>query len=125
MGTFAVDAIVAEIDQRLGQARTRARKPLRQKEANDGFVDLLATVELINRYATSELLTAGQPPRGRAASQSLSDDVIARLKKWVAQIQEVLRKLAQALHASSWSVTVGFPWTILISVDFKIPGKSG
>ena len=121
MGTFAVNAVVEEIDQRLGNTGVRARKALKEDEASDEFVELLATAELINRYAASELLSTGPPREGRATPKSLSDEVIARLKKWVAQIREAVLKLASALHADSWSITVAFPWSILITLDFKIP----
>jgi hypothetical protein len=121
VGTFAVDAVVAEIDARLGKSGTRVGAGLKEVDANNEFVELLATVELMNRYAASELLSGGQPSKAGTPSRSLSDEVIDRLKKWILRIREILLKLAQALQAKAWSVAVGFPWNIVLSMEFGVP----
>jgi hypothetical protein len=127
MGTFAVETVVSEVDSRLGNIKARVDRALKEVEASDQLVELLATTELINRYAASELLSgnppagAGQTPKGGAPSRILSDDVVSRLKKWVAQIREIVLKIAQALHATSWTVSVGFPWAFGLSLSFDIP----
>jgi hypothetical protein len=121
-GTFAVGPVISEIDSRLSALKLKADRGLRAAEADGQFVDLLATVELVNRYAESELLSGSGPQTGKgaAATRSLSDVAITHLKEWVARIREVLDKLAKALHASGWMVSVGFPWAVSISVVFDI-----
>lgn len=130
MGIFAVANVVAEIESRFDNIKAHVERGLKEADASDQFVDLAATIELINRYAASELLSgtstatgavSGITPKGGAVSKSLSDEVIARLKKWVSQIREIVLKLALALHASSWSVSVGFPWNITLFLNFSIP----
>ncbi len=129
MGTFAVADVVREIESRLTDMKAHLRPELKESDANNQLVDLLATVELINRYAASELLSgtpapsasSGQGPKGAAASKALSDEVLTRLKNWLTQIREALLKLAKALHAKAWSVSIGTPMSFGISLDFEIP----
>jgi hypothetical protein len=63
MGTFAVETVVSEIDSRLGNIAARVDRALKEAEASDQFVEVLAAVELMNRYAASELLS-GNPSAG-------------------------------------------------------------
>lgn len=130
MGTFAVENVVSEIESRLGNIEGRLGRGLDDADdASDQFVELVATVELVNRYAGSELLSGGRAAapasrrsaKGSAAGKVLSEDVIARLKKWVVRIRKIVLELALSLHATGWAVTVGFPWNLNLTLEFTIP----
>ena len=121
MTTFAVGPVISEIDSRLTQIKQAVDRPLKDGEANSMLVDLYATVELMNHYANSELLSGTNPQAGKTGIKSLSDVVIGHLKDWIARVREIVLKIAHALHASTWGVTLGFPWNLSISLGFDVP----
>ena len=121
MTTFAVGPVISEIDSRLTQIKQAVDRPLKEGDANSMLVDLCATVELINRYADSELLSGTSALAGKTATKSLSDVVLGHLKDWIARVREIVLKIAHDLHASTWMVTLGFPWNLSLTLGFDVP----
>lgn len=49
-----------------------------------------------------------------------SPRIVTKLKDWIIQIKDILRDIAKAMKATSYTVTVGFPWGVSIAVTFNI-----
>lgn len=46
--------------------------------------------------------------------------ILAKLKDWVTRIKDILHDIAKAMGATSYTISVGFPWGMSIAVTFGI-----
>lgn len=87
------------------------------RNARSKLAEQLAAVARMNEAATTDLSTEYLVSVGE---QHAPATLPARLDHWIAQLSANLKAITENLpDVDSWSVQVGFPWGVSVSVTFK------
>ena len=87
--------------------------------AEDALGELLATVELMNHSFAAELPSDPSLPRGEADKEW--GGFIEERRNLISKVEKILSRIAKALKAASYSISIAFPWGVTISISFNAP----
>ena len=109
LGDYDIVSVVEGLEEELSWVSDRA-----EVDPWDAYLSLMSAVILFNRALAFRLPGLPAVP-----------DIEKRLKDWVAHLQRTVEKVAQGLHSSTfkvsgYSVGVGFPLGISISISFSL-----
>lgn len=84
-----------------------------QKNPNEAFSDLILTISKIN-YLTNSVLPVSNILKLNSFWNTLNN----KLQTWYSKIMNILNKLASNIQPKSYTLTIGYPLSISISVTW-------